>query len=166
MGVSSGIKVSECAKAAIQKVSSKSASSVACCLIINDTKDQIIYEENSEIPKSVDQPFEKLMEQLPKDKCRYAGITLNFALEGRDTSKDVLIMWSPDGATTKDKMQYTTSWSKVKDEIKLNHNMEFHDADDQTIDPILRKLGDKDTVTSFQGKPVKISECSNAYEYV
>eukprot|EP00768_Dysnectes_brevis_P009082 gnl/Dysnectes_brevis/87_a106_5700.p2 GENE.gnl/Dysnectes_brevis/87_a106_5700~~gnl/Dysnectes_brevis/87_a106_5700.p2 ORF type:complete len:135 (-),score=35.54 gnl/Dysnectes_brevis/87_a106_5700:89-493(-) len=81
----------------------------------------IIFKMNEEIthviPEVVaasDATFESMLEELPKKDCRYVLYDVEYTNDGCDMSKIVFILWSPDGASRRSKMLYTSTKRSFK----------------------------------------------------
>ena len=73
---------------------------------LNDAKTDIIVEKTSN-----DEDYEKFVEELPENECKYAVYDFSYELaagEGK-RSKIVFFTWSPDSAPIRSKMVYASS---------------------------------------------------------
>jgi cofilin len=76
-----------------------------------EDKKTIVIESKGDVTKT----YQDLCEVLPDDDCRYALVDLSFTtVDGRPTSKLVLITWNPDTANIRSKMLYSGSKEALK----------------------------------------------------
>lgn len=76
-----------------------------------EDKKTIVIETKGEKSKT----YEEFCAELPDDDCRYGLVDLDFkTVDGRPTSKLVLITWNPDTASIRNKMLYSGSKEALK----------------------------------------------------
>ncbi|ODQ76920.1 hypothetical protein BABINDRAFT_55433 [Babjeviella inositovora NRRL Y-12698] len=73
---------------------------------LNDKKTEIVVEKTSD-----EQDYEKFLEDLPENDCRYAVYDFEYEIGGGEgkRSKIVFFTWSPDTAPVRAKMVYASS---------------------------------------------------------
>ena len=137
--------------------------------MINGTRDKIIVEEGSILPKSHTSPYTTIMNSLEDDKCRY--VACNFAYkdaEGKEIEKVIIVMWVSDSAKVKDKMSLASSIAAIKSELGVGEGnvFEMHGPEDKSIDTVLRRFASgKSTPVACEGKEVVYCENEAAFKF-
>ncbi|XP_034464685.1 non-muscle cofilin 1-like [Hippoglossus hippoglossus] len=86
--------------------------------------------------------YKVFLAQMPKDKCRYLLYDCHYTTQDSPKEELVLVMWTPDTSTCKDKMIYASSKQYIKHAIGgAKHTMEFNDNSDYEISAFAKELG-------------------------
>ncbi|KAM4617132.1 cofilin-1 [Discoglossus pictus] len=132
----------------------------AVLFCLSPDKKSIILEPGKEIlvgdiGETVDDPYKKFVEMLPKDDCRYALYDATY--ETKETKKEdlVFIFWAPDNSSLKSKMIYASSKDAIKKKFPgIKHEWQVNQKEDiQDRCTLADKLGGN-TVISLEGKPL------------
>jgi len=128
---------------------------------ISDDEKSIIVDENGSLKvkdlEGETDIFKKVVAQLPQKQCRYALYDCSFETKEGVTKEDlVFIMWAPDSATIKSKMQYASSKGAIRTLFKgIKCEWQINDeADARDSSVFLEKLGGKGTVKKLEGKDI------------
>ncbi|XP_062911217.1 cofilin-2-like [Mobula hypostoma] len=99
--------------------------------------------------------YQQLLSHLKPDTC--CILIFDLCYDTKDyLSKDdlVLILWCPDGASTKKKMQFSTGKTAVKDKLKgFKLDLEVNSLDEIELSILADKLGGSNVV-KIEGVPV------------
>ncbi|KAK9541742.1 hypothetical protein VZT92_001763 [Zoarces viviparus] len=101
-----------------------------------------------------DDAFKCLQNLMPKDHCRYILYDCHFETEDCKKEELVFLLWTPETATIKEKMQYASSKAaidKVIDGVK--HRMQLHDNADIEREEFAKNLTDK--VKTLEGHAIR-----------
>lgn len=128
---------------------------------ISDDEKSIIVDENGMLlnkdVQGEDNVFMKVVTQLPAKNCRYALYDCHYETkEGVTREEMVFIMWAPDTAPIKAKMQYASSKGHIRQLFKgIRCEWQVNDegdARDHTV--FLEKLAGKGSVKKLEGKEI------------
>jgi len=137
--------------------------------MINEKRDKIIVEPDSELGKRHKTPFATTCEALEDDKCRYAAVDFSYKdVEGKEIGKVILIMWVSDSAKVKDRMSLASSIGSIKSELGVTEGnvFEMHGSEDKCIDTVLRKIcSGKSAPTECEGQQVVYDDNEGAFKY-
>jgi len=88
---------------------------------------------------------DQLIAKLPENECRWVAYDFHYLSEEKQPrSKILLISWSPDTATTKDKMAYASSKDAIKRALSINsHEIQATDLDEVAYEAAIDKAGRK-----------------------
>ncbi|CAN3360453.1 cofilin [Diutina catenulata] len=87
---------------------------------VSDDKSQIVVEETGDLNDGTQADYEKFVEKLPENDCKYAVYLFEYEIGNGEgsRSKIVFFTWTPDTAPVRSKMIYASS----KDALKLALN--------------------------------------------
>ncbi|XP_059842415.1 cofilin-2-like [Hypanus sabinus] len=106
--------------------------------------------------------YQQLLSHLKPDTCCLLIFDLSYDTK-ESVSKDdlILIMWCPDGASTRKKLQFSTGKMLLKERIKgFKFDLEVNSLDEIELGVLADKLGRSDVV-KIEGVPVQ--SCSSQH---
>lgn len=105
---------------------------------LNDKKTEIVVKETSSDPD-----YNKFLESLPEDDCRYAVYDFEYELSGGEgkRSKLVFYTWSPDTAPVRSKMVYASSKDALRRALNgISADIQGTDFSEVAFDTVLEKV--------------------------
>ncbi|XP_031735298.1 non-muscle cofilin 1-like [Anarrhichthys ocellatus] len=102
-----------------------------------------------------DDVFKSLQNLMPKDHCRYILYDCHFETEECCKKEELVFMlWTPDSATIKEKMQYASSKGAIDKVMEgVKHRMQLHDKADIDREEFAKCLTDK--VKNLEGHSMR-----------
>lgn len=92
--------------------------------------------------------YDEFVQALPKDKCRFGIVDLDFECEG-PRNKVVLVHWSPDESSITQKMIYASSKGELQTRIEkgLFISVQANDLSEVAKDELVKSCKSKMTAT-------------------
>ncbi|KAL5009286.1 hypothetical protein ScPMuIL_014867 [Solemya velum] len=111
---------------------------------LSDDLKKIIVEESGGLEKTYDDFVNKLREAEGKRECRYGVFDVKFTFNNMQREKLAFFLWSPDCATIKQKMLYTSSMKALKNKLVGIHvEVQCNDESDLALSHVLEKCTER-----------------------
>ncbi|THH00170.1 hypothetical protein EW026_g2302 [Hermanssonia centrifuga] len=132
--MSSGVGVSEECIASFQDI--KSHRKFKYIIYgLNPTNTEIIV-----LKASNETDYDVFVGELPGNECRWAVYDFEYEVEGGKRNKLVFYSWSPDEATIKSKMVFSSSKTALRNSLGLSTEIQGTDFDEVAYESVLDKI--------------------------
>ncbi|KAM6922977.1 non-muscle cofilin 1-like isoform 2-T2 [Lycodopsis pacificus] len=125
--------------------------------VIDDVNGEIKVEKclQQKCDECKDDVFKCFQNLMPEDHCRYILYDCHFETEECCKKEElVFLLWAPDSATIKEKMQYASSKEAIDKVIKgVKHRLQLHDKADINKEEFAKNLTDK--IKSLEGHAMR-----------
>ncbi|GFS09050.1 cofilin/actin-depolymerizing factor [Elysia marginata] len=113
---------------------------------ISDDHKKIIVEEKATHDKTYNDFVMRMKSAEAKKQCRYAVFDVRFLQNDMPQEKLAFFLWSPDGATVKQKILYTTSLKALRKKMEgITAEIQCTDDSDLTMSNVLERCLNKYT---------------------
>lgn len=147
--MSSGVAVNPTVKTEFENLKMNKCYRYIILGMADDLK-EIIVKSTKELNGTYEDLVEELKEARTAKQCRYAIIDMPYSKGGQDKSKIIMLNWSPEEATVKQKMIFASSKDALVRDLKTGIT-QFQASDDDDLDkgPIVKKLQEADRFAGF-----------------